>query len=249
MTAPCARFPGALQTVSPIGIYRRLLKVYGPQGWWPVTVGADARPRYRPGFHGRLTERQAWEVCVGAIMTQNTAWGNVEKALRALHEAGVRSPQAVLDAPSAKLERLIRPSGYFRRKAVKLKALARHLRGRGGRVVAWLNGGAQADRRQELLGIYGIGPETADSMLLYACARPAFVVDAYTRRIGERLGWYKAATYDCAQRFLVGSLASDPVLYNECHALLVALAKNHCRKTPACSGCPLQEVCLHGLSG
>ncbi|MBI5241603.1 MAG: hypothetical protein HY926_14110 [Elusimicrobia bacterium] len=231
---------------APLAVYRRLLEAYGAQGWWPVTPSGGRRPRYRPGGCGRLAERQRLEVCLGAILTQNTSWGNVEKALARLHEAGVRDLEGVLAQPARRLQGLIRPSGYFRQKAKKLKAFARHLAGCGGKVGPWL-GGDLRQRREELLGLYGVGPETADSILLYAGGRPSFVVDAYTLRIGARLGWFRKASYHQAQSYLTRRLPEDAGLYNEFHALFVEHAKARCRKAaPLCQGCPLREVCRYG---
>jgi endonuclease-3 related protein len=195
---------------------------------------------------GPLIEGQRLEVCAGAILTQNTNWANVEKALARLHEAGIRGLPALLAVPQRRLERLIRSSGYFRQKAKKLKAFARHLAGRGGKVGTWLCGDLGA-RRAELLGLYGIGPETADSILLYAAGRPSFVIDAYTLRIGKRLAWFRDHSYHQAQSYLTRRLPDDAALYNQFHALLVYFAKVRCRKSePLCAGCPLQEVCRHG---
>jgi endonuclease-3 related protein len=193
---------------------------------------------------GRLTERQRLEICVGAILTQNTNWANVLKALARLHEEGIQSASDFMSLPQRRLATLIRSSGYFRQKAKKLKAFVRHLADAGGRIGPWLSGDLKSVRR-ELLGIYGIGPETADSILLYAGGRPAFVADAYTLRIGQRLGWFRKSDYDHAQRYLTRRLPIKPSLYNEFHALLVALAKDHCRKTPLCLNCPLQGVCRY----
>ncbi|MDD5630219.1 MAG: hypothetical protein PHU21_14220, partial [Elusimicrobia bacterium] len=218
-----------------------------PQGWWPVTPAGADRPRYRPGFAGRLTERQRLEVCVGAILTQNTSWANVQKAMARLAAAGIGDLKGLLAVSQRRLEVLIRASGYFRQKARKLKAFARHLEDRGGSLRRWLGGGQEA-RREELLGLWGVGPETADSILLYAAGRPCFVIDAYTLRVGRRLGWFREASYGQAQSFLVGRLPEDAALYGEFHALLVAHAKLRCRKAaPLCAGCPLQEVCRYGL--
>jgi len=184
-------------------------------------------------------------VCLGAILTQNTKWGNVEKALIRLQAAGVRDLPDILAVPQRRLAGLIRCSGYFRQKAKKLKAFARHLAGRGGKLAAWL-AEELGPLREELLGIHGIGPETADSMLLYAGGRPVLVVDAYTLRIGRRLGWFRAPGYGRAQAYLSRRLPADPVLYNEFHALLVVFAKARCRKKPLCPSCPLQEICRYG---
>jgi endonuclease-3 related protein len=185
---------------------------------------------------------------MGAILTQNTNWGNVERALARLHEAGIRDLAGLLSIPQPTLAGLIRSSGYFRQKAKKLKAFARHLAERGGEVGTWLCGDLKA-RREELLGIFGIGPETADSILLYAAGRPAFVIDAYSLRIGRCLGWFRKPSYGRAQTYLTRRLPRDARLYNEFHALLVHFAKVRCRKAgPLCAGCPLQEVCRYGLS-
>ena len=232
---------------APLAVHERLLKTYGPQGWWPVTPVRGTRPAYRPGCRGRLSERQRLEVCVGAILTQNTNWANVEKAIAGLHQAGVRDLKDYLSLPRKRLERLIRPSGYFRQKAIKLKGFARHLERLGIPMSQWLSGDLKTCR-QELLSLHGIGPETADSVLLYAVQRPAFVVDAYTLRIGKRLGWWRAASYERARIYCTKRLPLEAALYNELHALLVVLAKRQCRKTPVCAGCPLKEVCCYGRS-
>jgi endonuclease III related protein len=185
---------------------------------------------------------------VGAILTQNTNWGNVEKAMSRLHEAGIRDLSGLLAVSQPRLAGLIRSSGYFRQKAKKLKAFARHLADRGGKVSGWLCGELEP-RRAELLGLFGIGPETADSILLYAAGRPSFVVDAYTLRIGKRLGWFRGHSYHQARSYLTRRLPEDAALYNEFHALLVYFAKVRCRKAdPLCAGCPLQGVCRYGGS-
>jgi endonuclease III related protein len=138
----------------------------------------------------------------------------------------------MLRLPDAELAELIRPSGYFNQKAKKLKAFARFCLAKPD----W--------SREALLALWGVGPETADSILLYAHRREAFVIDAYTLRIGTRLGWFEpGAEYHAAQAYLTASLPREPELYGEFHALLVELAKRHCRKTPECAGCPLRDRC------
>jgi endonuclease-3 related protein len=180
---------------------------------------------------------------VGAILTQNTSWTNVVRALKALHEAGVWTLEDAAALPARRLERLIRSSGYFRQKARKLKVLARRAAARGG-LSRWL-AGPLPQLREELLSLWGVGPETADSILLYAGGREAVVVDAYTLRVGRRLGWYGPRTgYDDARAHLAGALPRGPRVHAELHALFVELAKRHCRKTsPDCPGCPLSRVC------
>lgn len=180
----------------------------------------------------------------GAVLTQSAAWTNVEKAIARLKEADLLSPEAIMKADEDILAEAIRPSGYFNVKTRKLKALAAWL-------VAGYNG--QADKllpaetdvlRQELLGVWGIGEETADSILLYACGKPVFVIDAYTRRIFSRLGLAERdAGYDCLQRLFTANLAADAAVFNEYHALIVRHAKEHCRVKPVCQGCVLKTIC------
>lgn len=213
--------------MTPARALDRLLRRFGPRGWWPIGG------RYRPGRYAAPGPREAFEICVGAILTQNTAWTNVERALEGLD--GALSPEGILKLPPRSLETRIRPSGYFRAKAKKLKVFAR-----------WWRDGAVADR-EALLGLWGVGPETADSMLLYAFGRPVFVVDAYTRRIGARIGWYGAkASYDEIQAFFTAALPKSVKRFNEGHALLVELAKRHCKTKPVCAGCPLKSGCGTG---
>lgn len=180
----------------------------------------------------------------GAVLTQSAAWTNVEKAIARLKEADLLSPEAIMKADEDTLAEAIRPSGYFNVKTRKLKALAAWL-------VAGYNG--QADKllpaetdalRQELLEVWGIGEETADSILLYACGKPVFVIDAYTRRIFSRLGLAERdAGYDRLQRLFTANLAADAAVFNEYHALIVRHAKEHCRVKPVCQGCVLKTIC------
>ena len=205
-------------------IYQRLLARYGPQHWWP----ADS----------------PFEVIVGAILTQSAAWGNVEKALANLKGEGVLSPQGLYHLPEERLARLIYPSGYYNAKARKLKAFVGHLvevyQGDHDRLFA----PDVAALRPELLALHGIGPETADSILLYAGAKPVFVVDAYTRRSATRLGLAPAnASYAALQALFMANLPPQVPLFNEYHALLVRLGKEACRKVPRCPVCPLLELC------
>lgn len=208
-------------------IYRRLYARFGPQDWWPHRSGG------------------AFEIIVGAILTQNTAWTNVEKALANLRRARLLTPVALHRASMARLARLIRPSGYFNLKAKKLKAFTRFLFAEHRGKLAHLFALDAARLREELLAVYGIGPETADSIILYAARQPVFVVDAYTRRVFERLGLARAgAAYADLQSLFAQNLPRDEPLFNEYHALLVALGKHICRKrAPRCGECPLREVC------
>lgn len=211
--------------------YGRLLDAYGPQGWWPLLGVAGSNPTktgsvrgYHPGDYSYpRNDAERFEICTGAILTQNTAWPNVEKALRALAGRGVRSPHAVLALPHAELGRLIRASGYYNAKARKLRAFAEFCVAQAGHTPS----------RSALLTVWGIGPETADSMLLYAYGQIEMVVDAYTRRILGHLGMVDAdAAYDEIKHFCERRLPRDLMVYQEFHALMVEHAKRHYRRPP-----------------
>lgn len=204
-------------------IYKRMLAAWGPQHWWPGET--------------------PFEVMVGAILTQNTAWTNVEKAIANLKAARVLEPHALLAVPHSTLASLLRPAGYFNVKAKRLRNF-----------LAWFveRFDGSVDRmfqvplpvlRQELLGVKGIGPETADSILLYAGGLPSFVVDAYTYRILLRHGMIaEDATYDDIKELFETKLSRDVKLWNEYHALLVRVGKDHCRSKARCEGCPLDPI-------
>jgi len=179
---------------------------------------------------------------VGAILTQNTAWTNVEKAIANLKAADALDARSMLDMPGERLRELIRPSGFFNQKAGRLRLFCSFYLENGG-----VKGIGQLDDPQAaLLALNGIGPETADSMLLYALGIPVFVIDAYTRRIFARLGLTEAdASYHALQDYFHASLDRDTRLFNEYHALIVQHAKQHCRVRPDCPGCPLQHSCVY----
>lgn len=201
--------------------YETLHGALGPQHWWPA--------------------RTPFEVIVGAILTQSTAWTNVEKAINNLRRRKLLTSSAMERIPTVELARLIRPSGYFRQKAIKLKAFTRFLREEFSGSLSKMFCTPAGQLREKLLGVHGIGPETADSILLYAGRQPVFVMDAYTRRVllRHRLAG-KRATYEELQALFEASLPRDPQLYNEYHALLVQVGKNWCRPNdPLCSACPL----------
>ncbi len=204
-------------------IYDSLYKRYGPQGWWP--------------------SESKLECALGAILTQNTAWKNVEKAIENLKREGFISIEKIDRASHGELARLLRPSGYFNQKAAKLKNFARFvMEGYGGDLDAMLEEDASA-LREKLLNVKGIGPETADSIVLYAAGKPLFVVDAYTVRVLRRHQLIPEQTsYDEVQELLTQSLPPEPELYNEFHALFVRVGKERCKKkAPLCSGCPLED--------
>ncbi len=204
-------------------LFTRLHALFGPQHWWP----GDG----------------PFEVMVGAILTQNTNWGNVERAIGNLKDARALTPEAIDGMDDSRLAELIRPAGYFNVKAARLKSFVRFYVGRyRGRVSAMRRRGT-ATLRQELLGVKGIGPETADSILLYALGRPVFVIDAYTRRVLSRHGIMDASEpYERFQGLFHSSLPRDARLFNEYHALLVRLGKEFCRPRPRCDGCPLSGM-------
>lgn len=206
--------------------------------------GGDA-PVYVPLFYGQPGAAGALEICVGAILTQNTAWANVEKALAGLRTAGLTSAAALAAARLPGLERAIKSSGYFRQKARRLKAFcARLLKDHPEGLRAWFAGAETGPLRAELLTYKGVGPETADSVVLYAAGKPSFVIDAYTRRLGERFGLARGLSCEAWKALFESALPPDVKVYNECHALLVRLGKEFCRKSePLCAACPLRGPC------
>ena len=181
-------------------------------------------PRYRPEFWGALSERERLEIAIGAILTQNTNWGNVCVALERLNRAQVLELEKLSKIKLQKLQSLIRSSGYFRQKSRKIKVFAEAVLNRGGSLKNWLSGPLE-ETRNDLLSLWGIGPETADSILLYAVQCPIFVVDAYTLRISRRIGWVRETSYDKLQKFFESHLPKKSSLYAEFHALFVSLAK------------------------
>ena len=201
--------------------FQRMLDALGPQRWWP----AQTRE----------------EVIIGAVLTQNTAWTNVEKALKNLRDDDALTLQALAALPPDDLAGRIRPAGYFNLKTRRLQCVARFFMDRCGGDLSALADTPTGDLRDELLAVYGVGRETADSILLYALDRPVFVIDAYTLRIGARHGWFPPETpYEAARSFFERSLAPDVALFNEYHALLVRVGNRYCRpRRPLCEGCPL----------
>ncbi len=179
---------------------------------------------------------------VGAVLTQNTAWTNVERAIANLKKAKALSPEAIVKAHPKRLASWVKPSGYFNIKAQRLKAMCRWLIAQGG--VRKLAKVPTPELRHALLAVHGIGPETADDILLYAFKRPVFVIDAYTRRLFHRLGLVKETEdYETLRQLFERALESDAQLFNEYHALIVVHAKDVCRKRPLCSRCCLAAVC------
>jgi endonuclease III related protein len=202
-----------------------LAEAYGPQtAWWPA--------------------ESAFEVCVGAILVQNTTWQQVARAIANLQAAGALDPAVLLSLPTEAVEDLVRPSGTFRQKARRLETFCRHLLTRWEGDLAAMLAQDAAMLRAELLGIWGIGEETADAIVLFAAHQPAFIVDAYTTRIVRRLGLVaEDGTRHDVRALFMSALPPDAAAMREMHALLVTHAKAHCRATPRCVGCPLAPRC------
>lgn len=212
--------PGGMQNQLEI-VYARLLKAYGPQHWWP----AD----------------DPFEVMVGAVLTQNTAWLNVEKAINSLKQSIDISAEAILNLADDELAALIRPSGYFNIKARRLKNLCQWFLDAGG--FEELLSQDTGDLREALLSIKGIGPETADDILLYAFERPVFVIDLYTRRLFSRLGLVSGDEgYETLRHLFETAMPASVPIYNEYHALIVRHAKETCSKTGDCRHCWVESA-------
>jgi len=206
-----------------LAVYKELYKAFGPQKWWP------AKTRF--------------EVIVGAILTQNTSWSNVEKAINNLRKARLLYPDKIKKLSAARLARLIRPAGYYNIKAKRLKNFVTFLYEKYGGSIDKLASEKSGALRDSLLGVNGIGPETCDSIMLYALKKPVFVVDAYTKRIFSRHGFFKqSCDYHDVQRYFMASLPKKGKLYNEYHALIVRLAKEFCRAKASCILCPLKKL-------
>lgn len=211
-------------------IYRLLLELYGNRGWWPG-------------------ENQD-EIAIGAILAQSVAWQNVEKALRNLKQRGVCSLAKLVELEQDELAALIVPTLYYNQKAERLLRFARYFQAEAGYDFARLFSGEINGLRSRLLFLKGLGPETVDSLLLYAGDRLVFVVDAYTRRLLYRLGLTaEKASYDELQDYICRRIPRDLALYKDFHAQIVCLCKDICKAKPRCGDCPLREVCQAGRSG
>lgn len=208
-------------------VFEALLEAYGPQNWWPVDEE----------YHRKECSDPREEIVIGAVLTQNTSWKNVEKAIDNLKARKVLSLKALKSMDTGEIEKLIRPSGYYRVKARRLKEVAKFL--------------DPIDKvstipRDDLLKVKGVGRETADAILLYAGGRLNFVIDAYTKRIVKRV-FGKEGDYETLKGWFEGNLPRDLWVYKEFHALLDEHAKRFCRKRPICDGCPLILVCTQPL--
>ena len=203
-----------------VEFYDRMAAYYGPTHWWPGDT--------------------PFEIAVGAVLTQNTAWGNVEKAIANLKRETPLSARAIVECPAAKLEWMLRPSGFFRVKAKRLRSFCQYLVERYGGSMKRMAAQPLETLRPELLAVHGIGPETGDDILLYACEKTVFVVDAYTRRILSRHGLVSAdIAYEELRGLFERNVEPDLHVYKEYHGLLVYVGKEFCRRKPLCAGCPL----------
>lgn len=212
-----------------LSIYHRLMARYGPQHWWPA--------------------QEPFEIIVGAILTQSAAWGNVEKAIANLKSAKALSPEALCRLTLSEVAGLIRPCGYYNAKALKLKSFAHWLGEYYDDDLSKLFANNIDHLRQQLLSVHGIGQETADSIILYADNKPIFVIDAYTRRIINRIGLAPDSnSYTAYQNLFMHNLPADAQLFNEYHALLVCLGKSVCRNHPLCHQCCLNNICHFHIS-
>jgi len=208
-------------------VYERLLDYYGPQHWWPAET--------------------AFEAIVGALLMQQTSWRNVEVAIGNLKRARLLEVRGLAEAPVPVIRRHVRIAGLYRTKPARLRAFCRHLLNRSGGDLARYFARPMDEVRADLLAQEGVGPETADSILLYAGGHPVFVVDAYTERIGGRIGLFRTGEYRTIQRYFEQRVPRDLTTYQEYHALLVRHAKTLCRRVnPACAECPVQTLCDFG---
>ncbi len=205
-----------------IRIFFKLYSFYGPQKWWPGDT--------------------PFEIAIGAILTQNTNWSNVEKAIENLKKEGILSPEELNKTSDKRISKLIKPSGYYNVKTKRIRAFLDFLFDYCHGNLKMLEDEETSKLRELLLSIYGIGPETADSILLYALEKPVFVVDAYTKRVLSRHNILNnAASYEEYQNLFHNELIRDVQLYNEYHALFVRVGKDYCKHRSLCAGCPLSE--------
>ena len=203
--------------------FDRLLQRYGPQHWWPG--------------------EGPFEILVGTVLVQNTNWRNVEKAIDNLREAGVMTPEKLFALDPEELSELIRPAGYYQVKTKRLRNLLRLVVDRYDGSLEEMFAGNMHALREELLGVNGVGPETADCILLYVGNFPKFIADGYAMRVAARHGWIEfEADYHALQDFFESRLPAEAPLFNEYHALLVKVGTEHCQTKPICAGCPLEEL-------
>ena len=209
--------------MTPIQIYERLLKHFARQHWWPADT--------------------PFEVIVGAILTQQTTWRNVERAINNLKENDLLGISSLARVNLRRLEKVIRPAGYFHQKAERLRGVCKYIYKNYRDDLDKLFSKPISHLREELLSLKGLGPETTDSIILYAANKPIFVIDAYTKRMAHRLGMTNLDKYEDLRKYFEKHLPNDLKLYQEFHALIVELGKNYCKTKPDCSPCPLRKEC------
>jgi len=215
-----------------IKIYDKLLNHFGKQGWWPTT--SNQNPKF--------------EIIVGAILTQQTSWKNVEKSIKNLKDNDLLEPKKLYNLPMNKLQILVKPSGFFKVKSKRLRSFLEFLVENYDDNLDKMFELSLNDLREILLSVHGVGPETCDSIILYAGDKPVFVIDAYTLRLCERYPIIKSKKYEEVRGFFEKNLPKDVNLFKEFHALIVELGKNYCKTKPLCEKCPLNEGCKHEIS-
>lgn len=220
-------YPDHSGPTTPGEIYAVLHAHYGDLDWWPA-----------PG---------PFQIMVGAVLTQRTAWRNVEMAMERLEEAGIDGVDPLMALPTEELESLIHSSGTYRQKARCLQGLFAIVQRTSDGTLETFLARPRDKMREDLLSVNGIGPETADSIILYAAKQPVFVVDTYTERILDRMGIETGPSYDDVAAWFTRGIDEDVGIYNNYHAAIVELAKGFCKKEPGCDGCPLRTMCLTGM--
>lgn len=211
-------------------LFTALFDAYGPRQWWPTVHGG------------------AFELVLGAILVQNIAWSNTERALVNLHRAGIWTFQAILDTSDEQMHDLIRPSGYYKAKTRKLKEFATFILDNYDGDLDRLFALPVEEMRAELLSVWGIGEETADDIIVYGAKKPSFVIDAYTKRLLSRMGWeIEGKSYGAYQKLFHDYLPHDDYLFNEYHALIDYHVARICKKKPLCEKCALADQCPVGL--
>ena len=222
-------------------LYKKLLKHYGHQGWWPLVDPVTGISVYRSRI--RYNEIEKFEICIGAILTQGISWKNVEKALYNLKKGNYLDPVSLKRISNEKLGILIKPTGYFNQKAIKVKNFLNWFKNYNYNF-SKLSKIPDLILRESLLSINGIGPETADSILNYGLGRKIFVVDAYTKRILSRLGLIdESLEYNTVQKMFYKNFRAEVQDYKEFHSLIVAHGSTTCQKKPLCVKCPLSAIC------
>ena len=227
--------------ISPLELFNVLYGKFGNQNWWPI----DKK------YHEQNNTDPRFEIIIGAILTQNTAWINVEKALNNLKKEKIIDIKKLSKVDIRKLQEIIKPSGFFNQKAKRVKNIALYFHNNYNDNLDNFFSRELSILREELLSLNGIGPETADSILLYAGSKPIFVIDAYTKRICKRIPLYTDSNYDKIQQYFEKNLENKfqknelVKIYNEFHALILEFVKTYCKKKPECNNCPFQKKCSY----